>query len=106
MLPRIVLLIATAGALSGCGATTDTYRRPHTWHPSGVNAANIAAQVADPEDLVVGRGSDTTDAAAVVPGIQQVDGAPAAAAPGGGAGVGIAPGGSSSGGSSGSASGG
>jgi type IV pilus biogenesis protein CpaD/CtpE len=72
VLPPFVLLIAGAGVLSGC-ARLDTYNRPYTWHPSGVNAANIAAQVANPDDLIVGRGSGGTDAAMVVPGIQQLD---------------------------------
>ena len=38
---------------------TDTNQLEGTWHPQGVNAVNIAAQVADPRDLVQGR-SDTS----------------------------------------------
>ncbi|MGH7043395.1 MAG: hypothetical protein ACREFY_14895 [Acetobacteraceae bacterium] len=71
-LPPFVLLIAGAGILSGC-SRLDSYNRPYTWHPTGANLANIAAQVVHPEDLVVGHGSDQTDAAPLMPGIQQVD---------------------------------
>ena len=91
VLPPLVLLIASVGALSGC-SQLDSYNRPFTWHPTGANAANIAAQVADPDDLIVGRGSDRTDAATVVPGLQQVETGQAkggsSAAGGSGAGVG------------------
>ena len=107
-LPPLVLLIASAGALSGC-ARTDTYNRPYTWHPSGATRANIAAQVVHPEDLVVGRGSDETDAAALVPGIERVDAGqapPASASTGSGAsGAGTGAGASGAGGGA-SASGG
>lgn len=71
-LPPLVLLIAGGGMLSGC-ARLDTYNRPYTWHPTGANIANIAAQVAHPQDLVVGQGSDLMDAAALVPGIRAAD---------------------------------
>ena len=85
VLPPLVLLIVGAGAVSGC-ARLDTYNRPYTWHPTGANVADIAAQVANPSDLIVGRGSGRTDAAMLVPGLQQADGgqstggSPAAAA--------------------------
>jgi len=43
---------------------------PNLWHPSGVNEANIAAEVADPADLAHGRaapaGTDGELAAAAV----------------------------------------
>lgn len=48
-------LLALAGALAGCSAT-DPYEKAGIWRPSGVNDANIAAQVANPADLVRGRG--------------------------------------------------
>ena len=48
-------LLALSGALAGCSAT-DPYEKAGIWRPSGVNEANIAAQVANPADLVRGRG--------------------------------------------------
>ncbi len=94
VLPPLVLLIAGVGALSGC-SQLDSYNRPYTWHPTGANAANIAAQVANPDDLIVGRGSDRTDAAMLMPGLQQVEtgqgrgGSGAAAAGGSASGAGV-----------------
>jgi len=41
-------------ALAGC-SQTDPYERAGVWRPSDVNSANIAAQVANPADLVRGR---------------------------------------------------
>lgn len=54
------VLAAGAGAivllaLAGC-MDRDPYRRTDVWRPTGSNAANIAAQVADPHDLIRGRG--------------------------------------------------
>ena len=97
----LVLLIVGGSMLSGC-SQFDTYNRPYTWHPTGANVANIAAQAAYPQDLVVGEGSDKTDAASLVPAIVAVDAGTAApsAAAGGSAGGGAA-GGASVGGTSG-----
>ena len=109
-LPPFMLLIASAGAISGC-ARLDTYNRPYTWHPTGANLANIAAQAAHPGDLVLGHGDDRADAAELVPAIQQVDGGASGATAGGGgnaaaAGGGAAPGGAGSGSGSGASGGG
>jgi type IV pilus biogenesis protein CpaD/CtpE len=43
-------------ALAGCNQI-DPLTRPYLWHPSDVNAHNIAAQAANPADLVHGRES-------------------------------------------------
>lgn len=51
----LALLAPLLGPLAGCSAT-DPYERAGIWRPSGVNDANIAAQVANPNDLVRGRG--------------------------------------------------
>ena len=51
---RAALLLALL-AICGC-EQTDPYRRTGMWQPEGVNAGNIAAQVADPSVLVRGRG--------------------------------------------------
>lgn len=41
--------------LAACSSYRDSYDRTGTWHADGVNDMNIAAQVADPHDLVRGR---------------------------------------------------
>jgi uncharacterized alpha-E superfamily protein len=55
---------ATAGCLvtllAGCEAL-EPYQRPYSWHPTGANVANLAAMVADPHDLLHGRGAAVTD---------------------------------------------
>jgi type IV pilus biogenesis protein CpaD/CtpE len=43
-------------SLTGC-MDRDPYRRTDVWRPTGANAANIAAQIADPRDLIRGRGA-------------------------------------------------
>jgi hypothetical protein len=48
-------LVLAASPLTGCSPQHDPYYRAGTWHPEGVNDMNIAAQVADPHDLVRGR---------------------------------------------------
>jgi len=50
-----VLLVA------GC-ASFDPYRRTDVWYPTGANAGNIAAMVAEPRDLILGHGGDRADA--------------------------------------------
>lgn len=40
--------------MAGC-AETDPYRRSGMWQPEGANAANIAAMVERPSDLIRGR---------------------------------------------------
>ncbi|MGC8477991.1 MAG: hypothetical protein ACP5NP_16695 [Acetobacteraceae bacterium] len=80
ILPPLVLLVGFSLSLTACNRD-DTYSRPYTWHPTHANDANIAAEVADPSDLVVGRGSDSVPAAMVVPPITAMTGS---AATGGG----------------------
>jgi type IV pilus biogenesis protein CpaD/CtpE len=49
---------ALAGSLlvlAGCDSR-DPYRRTDVWQPTGANAGNLAAMVADPQDLLAGRG--------------------------------------------------
>jgi hypothetical protein len=50
-------LAAIAGliALAGCDSR-DPYLRTDVWKPTGANAGNIAAMVADPHDLISGHG--------------------------------------------------
>jgi hypothetical protein len=52
-------LIAITGliVLAGCDSR-DPYLRTDVWKPTGANAGNIAAMVADPHDLISGRSVD------------------------------------------------
>ncbi len=65
---RLALATALLVMLAGC-EERDTLRRTDVWYPTGANAANIAAMVANPSDLIRGRGargSDGTEAAMAV----------------------------------------
>lgn len=48
--------IASLLALAGCDSR-DPYLRTDVWQPTGANAGNIAAMVANPHDLISGRGT-------------------------------------------------
>jgi type IV pilus biogenesis protein CpaD/CtpE len=65
---RLVLLVM---AVAGC-ASSDPYRRTDVWAPTGSNAGNIAAMVADPNDLIHGRSDNTGDALQAVGAIDRV----------------------------------
>lgn len=54
---RVAGMIAALGLLTTLGAcaATDPLLSQNTWRPMGANDMNIAAQVADPGDLVRGR---------------------------------------------------
>ena len=66
---RLTAAIGLAAILQGC-ASTDPLLNTEHWNPTGVNEANIAAQVANPADLVRGRempaGSDGQLASAAI----------------------------------------
>ncbi len=71
--PRMLLALSVTGLSVGCTATDPLYASGR-WYPGGVNAANLAAQVADPADLQHGRhatGSDALLAAAAVARLRQ-----------------------------------
>lgn len=53
---RIKLAVGLIVMLQGC-SETDPMINGRDWHPTGVNAMNIAAQVANPADLLHGRQS-------------------------------------------------
>ena len=56
--------IALAGAvlaLAGC-EEMDPYHRHDVWYPTGAPQANLAAMVANPNDLIRGRGDGKVDA--------------------------------------------
>ncbi|HVC63814.1 MAG TPA: hypothetical protein VND19_26030 [Acetobacteraceae bacterium] len=50
-------ILASLTVLGGCDQR-DPYLRTDVWNPTGANAGNIAAMVADPHDLISGRGTD------------------------------------------------
>ncbi len=63
--PLVLLLALIAG---GCTATSNPMYRAGTWHPTGANEANLAAEIANPHDLVAGAGeSGTPGPLAVLP---------------------------------------
>jgi type IV pilus biogenesis protein CpaD/CtpE len=66
---RIIVAIGLVAILQGC-SITDPLLNANDWRPTGVNEINIAAQVANPRDLVYGRqaagGSDGDLAAAAI----------------------------------------
>ena len=113
LIPPLLLLVIGGSLVSGC-SRLDSYNRPYTWHPTGANTANIAAQVAYPQDLVVGEGSSATYAAQVLSPIPSGGsgisngGAGSGGTGSGGGGTGIGSGGhaGSSGGATGGATGG
>lgn len=53
-------LACVLAALAGC-TERDPYRRTDVWQPTGASAGNLAAQVADPNDLIRGRGATRVD---------------------------------------------
>lgn len=57
-LTALATTLAATLLLTGCDTPQqiDPYRREGVWRPEGVVAANLAAQVANPEDLRRGRG--------------------------------------------------
>jgi type IV pilus biogenesis protein CpaD/CtpE len=65
ILTTLVLLVA------GC-ANTDPYRRTDVWYPTGSNAGNIAAMVARPNDLILGRTGNAGDARQATSAIDRV----------------------------------
>jgi type IV pilus biogenesis protein CpaD/CtpE len=57
---RLVVLSIVSLAAAGC-TITDPYERAGVWHPRGSNNGNLAVMVADPNDLVIGRGVSTSN---------------------------------------------
>jgi|SRR6185437_4083962 len=74
-LDRLLLLTGLL-LLSACG-NRDPYLRDDVWKPTGANAGNLAAMVANPNDLLVGRHSGVSDTHASTVAIQHIwDGQP------------------------------
>ena len=53
--PMRTRILAAVLLLAGC-ADADPYLKPGMWQPTGANALNLAAMVANPHDLIRGRG--------------------------------------------------
>jgi type IV pilus biogenesis protein CpaD/CtpE len=63
MQPRYTIrmaLLAAVLVLAAC-QEMDPYTKSYVWQPTGANAGNIAAMVANPNDLIRGRGVVRTD---------------------------------------------
>ncbi len=94
-------------ALAGCDSR-DPYLRTDVWQPTGANAGNIAAMVADPHDLISGRGSavqNGNEPALAVSHVWLDQPKPLLGSTSGASASGSQPGGGASGGGSGGASG-
>jgi uncharacterized membrane protein YgcG len=69
---RLVLaFLACSVTLAGYGSR-DPYQRDDVWYPTGANAANLAAQVANPADLAGGRTDPKQLVAAPAKGVNRV----------------------------------
>ncbi|MGE0226254.1 MAG: hypothetical protein AB7F35_24100 [Acetobacteraceae bacterium] len=66
-----LLILAMAAATTGC-MDRDPYRRTDVWRPTGANAANLAAMVANPNDLIRGTDSRRTDTKASVIAVDRI----------------------------------
>ena len=75
MQSRTILRCALLAAVLSVAACQemDPYARNDMWQPTGANAGNIAAMVANPYDLIRGRGSDRTDSNEPVLAIHRVN---------------------------------
>lgn len=106
-----IVRIVSVGGMFGLGACQDLdpYTRSGTWQPTGANQGNLAAMVANPYDLIRGRGLPASDSKEPTLAINRVsaDTPKPLLDPGGGLSGGSTGGGSGGGGSgSGSGSGG
>jgi hypothetical protein len=67
-------LLLSASVLAGCTSPpwSDPFERPGTWHPSGVNEANLRAMVQNPADLERGQAARADLGAEAVPPIDRL----------------------------------
>ena len=68
---RALLCVALLGLLAGC-ADTDPLQRQGLWRPNHANETDLRAMVADPADLVAGRGDPAGDGPAAVAAIERL----------------------------------
>lgn len=57
--------------LVGCDHS-DNYQRTDVWHPTGANAANLAATLVDQHDLIRGKGVAGSDAGQAISAIEKL----------------------------------
>jgi hypothetical protein len=63
-------LLGCLAALTGC--SRDPYQRNDVWYPTNANTANLAAMVANPNDLVAGRSDNLQPASSHVMAIEKI----------------------------------
>jgi hypothetical protein len=69
---RVVLCLMLALAAAGCTQPNDPFERPGTWSVTGANEANLKVMVADPHDLIAGRGESDALSADAAPPVQRL----------------------------------
>ncbi len=69
---RALLCLMIVLAAAGCQNQPEPFERQGTWSVTGVNDSNLKAMIADPHDLVAGRGETTTLSADAVPPVQRL----------------------------------
>jgi type IV pilus biogenesis protein CpaD/CtpE len=69
--PHRLLLFLSLATLAGCGSR-DPYMRTDVWRPTGANAGNIAAMVANPRDLIQGHSAAREDTKAAALAVDHV----------------------------------
>lgn len=65
------LLLAVLLGPAAC-ASRDPFLRDDVWKPTGANAGNLAAMVANPHDLISGRGTMRSDTKATTAAIGNI----------------------------------
>ena len=69
---RLVLAVVACLTMLAACDNRDPYKRDDVWYPSGSNAANLAAQVANPADLAGGRGDPRAYAPAQLKAVNRI----------------------------------
>jgi hypothetical protein len=70
---RGLICLMFALVATGCAAEkTDPFERPGTWSVTGANDANLKVMVADPHDLISGRGETNNMASEASPPVQRL----------------------------------
>jgi type IV pilus biogenesis protein CpaD/CtpE len=69
--PHRLLLLLSLITIAGC-EQRDPYLRTDVWRPTGANAGNIAAMVANPQDLIRGHGVSREDTKADALAVGQI----------------------------------